>query len=658
MTNVTPHVTKPALRPFTEALANGLIVSDGAIGTLLYERGVFINTSLEEVALAKPGLLRQVHSDYLDAGAQILGTHTFAANRAKLARYDLADKFETINRRAAEIALEAAAGKAWVGGSIGPTSVMPGVVTDEELDEVRSMFREQAAILAGAGVHLIVLETFRLLSEMKLALEAVRSVCDLPIIAQMAFDADARTADGADPGRCVELLKRWGATVAGANCVEGPDGVFRAIEQMLGHGIPISAQPNAGYPRLQDGRLIYMATPEYFGVYARRFFKAGVAIVGGCCGTNPEHIRRVTAASRMLGGGVDVELVEASAVRHHEDGAAHPAGLTPVPFDARTRLSAKIQRVWIDRVKPGLTPVLSPENFVTSVEVNAPPGLDPRPAIDAARMLRAGGVDVINIADGPRASVRMSNQALAQIVQRELDMEVIVHVCCRDRNLLGLQSDLLAAHVVGLHNLVIITGDPPKLGDYPHATAVFDLDSIGLLRLVEGLNRGIDPAGKSFGATTRFMCACGAEPAALDYDRELRRLEQKRDAGAELIMTQPVYDAGLLHRFLDDTKYLGLPVLVGLLPLASYRNAEFLHNEVPGMSIPEPIRERMRNAKKGGEARTEGIRIAQETLLEVAHRVVGAYLMPPLGRYASALDVLQCVGYRPPGPELEAQQGT
>ena len=645
-------MTKSTLKPFREALEGGPIVADGAIGTLLYERGVFINTALEEVALAKPGMLRQIHADYLEAGAQILETHTFAANRSKLLRYDIADKFEAINRRAAEIALEVADGKAWVAGAIGPTTIMPGVAGDKDLEEIRAMFRDQAKILADTGVHIIILETFRLLSEMRVAIEAVKEVCELPIIAQMAFDAEGRTADGADPVRSVTLLKRWGATVAGANCVEGPDATFRAVSQMLGHGIPVSAQPNAGYPRLQDGRLIYMATPEYFGVFARRFFKAGVAIVGGCCGTNPDHIRRVANARRMLGKDNHGEELEVVSITSGP--ASESKGLEPVPFAERTRLAEKVDRVFRERVQPGLTPRLSPESFVVSVEVNPPPGLDPRSAVEAARMLRQGGVDVINIADGPRASVRMSNQVLAQLVQRELDMEVILHVCCRDRNLLGLQADLLAAHVQGIHNLVIITGDPPKLGDYPHATAVFDLDSIGLLRLVNGLNRGIDPAGKSFGATTRFACACGAEPAALDYDRELRRLEDKKKAGAEVIMTQPVYDPAVLNRFLDDTKHLGLPVLVGLLPLASYRNAEFLHNEVPGMSIPQSIRDRMQRAKKGAEARAEGIRIAQETLLEVAHRVVGAYIMPPLGRYASALEVLEVVGYAPPSAELQA----
>jgi methionine synthase I (cobalamin-dependent)/5,10-methylenetetrahydrofolate reductase len=636
-------LNRPALKPFAEAIQHGLVVSDGAIGTQLYERGVFINSALEEVALSKPSLLKQIHADYLEAGAQILQTHTFAANRAKLARYDLADKHDAINRRAAELALEVAAGRAWVAGSIGPTAALTNAVDEDEVDHVRTVFRDQARVLAASGVDIIVLETFRMVSEIKIAIEAVRSVCELPIIAQCAFDAGEKTADGVDPARVVELLKRWGATVAGANCVEGPEGVFRVVEKMLGHGIPIAAQANAGYPRLQDGRLIYMATPEYFGVYARRFFKAGVALVGGCCGTNPDHIRRVANAARMLGGN-DIEVVETPVVQV-APGGMPVGGLEPVPFQERTRLADKIWRVWNERVRAGASVPLGPHNFVVSVEVNPPPGLDPKSAIEAAAMLKAGGVDVINIADGPRASVRMSNQALALLVKRELDMEAILHVCARDRNLIGLQSDLLAAHVLGVHNLVIITGDPPKLGDYPNATAVFDVDSIGLLKVVKGFNHGIDPANKPFGAQTRFVMACGAEPAALDYDRELRRLEEKKAAGAEFVMTQPVYDPAVLARFLDDIAHLEMPVLVGLLPLASQRNAEFLHNEVPGMSIPDNILERMRRAKKGQEARDEGIRIAQEAIAEVAHRVVGAYIMPPLGRYASALDVLKVVGY-------------
>jgi 5,10-methylenetetrahydrofolate reductase len=321
--------------------------------------------------------------------------------------------------------------------------------------------------------------------------------------------------------------------------------------------------------------------------------------------------------------------------------------------EKKSPLAEKVVRVQRERVLAANPVPLSPDSFVVSVEVNPPSGLDPSSAVDAARMLQGFGVDAINIADGPRASVRMSNQALALLVRDALGMEVILHVCCRDRNLLGLQSDLLANHVLDLHNLVIITGDPPKLGDYPHATAVFDLDSVGLLRLVDGLNKGFDPAGKSVGQQTAFFSACGAEPAALDYDREIRRLEQKRQNGAEMIMTQPVYDPKVLERFLDDTRHLEMPVLVGLLPLASHRNAEFLHNEVPGMQIPAYIRERMREVDKGPAARAEGVKITQECLMAVADRVVGAYIMPPFGRYRAALEILECVGYEVPEAPTE-----
>ncbi len=626
------------------------MVLDGAMGTTLYERGVFINRSLEEACLSNPALVRQIHEEYVEAGANLIQTHTFAANRIRLQRHNLADRLESLVRSGTELALEAAAGRAWVAGSVGPTGRVPGVMTDTEIEQLREVFREPVRLMADTGVHVIVLETFRLLAEMRIALEAVREVCDLPIIAQMAFDAEGRTADGAEPPRVAELLAHWGADVVGANCVEGPEGVFRAATQMLDAGLPVSAAANAGYPRLQDGRLIYMATPEYFGVYARRFFKAGVSLVGGCCGTRPEHIRRIADAARMQRGGERIEVLSSSSLS--KDRVSIEGELEPVPFAQKTSLSQKIEHVWRTRIKADKPVKLDSSSFVVSVEVNPPAGLDPSRALAKAKWLQEHGVDVINIADGPRASVRMSNQALALLVQRELDMESILHVCCRDRNLLGLQSDMLANHVLGLHNLVIITGDPPKMGDYPHATAVFDLDSIGLLRLTGGLNRGVDPAGKAVGQTTRFACACGVEPAALDYDRELRRLEDKRAAGAEFIMTQPVYDPAVLERFLKDTEHLDMPVLVGLLPLASYRNAEFLHNEVPGMSIPEDIRKRMQCVSKGPEARAEGVKIAQEALLAVADRVVGAYIMPPFGRVQAALEILSCVGY--PSPEGES----
>ncbi|MEZ4460618.1 MAG: bifunctional homocysteine S-methyltransferase/methylenetetrahydrofolate reductase [bacterium] len=639
------------MKSFLEALQEAPLVFDGAMGTQLYERGIFINKSFDDANLSHPELVQAIHADYVDAGADVITTNTFAANRIKLKRHGLESKVVEINRNGVELARQVAQGRCYVAGSMGPTSLTPTMMTDAELREIRDAFAQQAQILAEAGVDVIILETFRLLSEIRLAIEAIKSVCDLPIIAQMAFDSDHRTGDGADPERVARLLIDWGADVIGANCLEGPHVVFDVVEKMVGLGVPVSAMPNAGYPRKVDERLIYMATPEYFGVYARRYLKAGVRVVGGCCGTGPDHISRVVDSARMMGGG----RVSRASTRLSIVDIADSAGMPEVPLTERSGLAKKLWRVWEDRVKGGGTDAgrrLHRDNFVVSVEVNPPAGLDPRKAVDAARMLREGGVDVINIADGPRASVRMANWALATQLQRELDTEIILHVCGRDRNLLGLQSDILAYHALDLHNLVIVTGDPPKVGDYPHATAVFDLDSIGMLRMVQNFNRGVDPAGREIGNTTQFFCACGVEPAAADYERELRRLDEKVAAGAKFIMTQPVYDPRVLEKFLDDTQHLDVPVLVGLLPLASYRNAEFLHNEVPGMSVPDDIRERMQKAGSGPEARREGVRIAQETLQAVAHRVVGAYIMPPLGRYAAALEILECIeGYATPAPE-------
>ena len=633
------------------ALEQRPLVFDGAMGTQLYERGIYINRSFDDANLTRQDLVRQIHEDYLAAGADALTTNTFSANRIKLRRHGLEEQLEAINIAGVKLAREAAGDRAYVLGSIGPTGLTPSMMTDAELREIHDAFAEQAAILAAAGVDALCLETFRQLSEIRLALQAARQVCALPIIAHMAFDADLKTGEGADPERVLRLLRDWGADVVGANCMEGPHVLFEVIQHMVGKGVPIIAQPNAGYPRRVDERLVYMATPEYFGVFARRFYKAGVSVVGGCCGTGPEHIRRVSAAARMLGGGVsEAELDSPRAV------LTAASTRQSVPPEQRSGLAAKIYDVWQRRLCAPAherAPV-SRDSFVVSVEVNPPAGLNPSKALQAAKMLREGGVDVINIADGPRASVRMANWALARLMMERLDTEIILHLCGRDRNLLGLQSDVLAYHALGLHNMVVITGDPPKVGDYPHATAVFDLDSVGILRMIQGFNHGLDPAGKDVGSVTRFFCACGAEPAAQDYERELRRLELKKDAGASVIMTQPVYDPQVLDRFLRDTQHLELPVLVGLLPLASHRNAEFLHNEVPGMAVPEDIRARMKAAGSGPAARACGVAIAQETLREVQDRVVGAYIMPPFGRYEAALEILQCIpGYGSPQPLTE-----
>ena len=389
-------------------------------------------------------------------------------------------------------------------------------------------------------------------------------------------------------------------------------------------GLPVCVQPNAGLPRNVDGRLIYMATPEYFDVFARRMVQAGALWVGGCCGTTPEHVRWMANSVRMLGGG-SIEAPRSVPAPAGDVWTGQP----PTPLAERSPFGKK----------------LAEGKFVVSVEVNPAPGLDPQRALDGAKMLIDAGVDVVNVADGPRALARMSNLAFCALLVEKLGIEPLLHVCGRDRNLLGQMSHLLGAHAIGLRNLVVITGDPPKVGDYPEATAVYDLDSIGILQMASNMNRGIDPSGKPLGGgKTSFVLATGFEPGAADLDREIRRLEQKHEAGADLVMTQPIFEIARLEEMLRRIEHLKMPVLVGVLPLVSYKNAEFLHNEVPGMQIPEDIRERMRKAPGGAEARKEGVRIAREMLFAVKDRVQGAYLMPPLGRFELALEVLDGLG--------------
>ena len=617
-----------------DALRARPVIFDGAMGTALYERGVLYTNNFDHQTLAKPELIRSIHTSYFEAGAEVLQTNTFGANRYRLAAHNLEGEMEAINRAAVRIAREVAQDRAWVAASVGPSGSIFKAVPESEKEALRAAFKEQAAVLADEAVDLIALETFRQPEELKLALEGTRagSRGAVPILASVSFDAFGTMADGTDPEDMARMLLDWGADAIGVNCADGPAGVYEMVTRMLEVGLPVVAQPNAGLPRRVEGRFAYMATPDYFLVYARRMFKAGIRGVGGCCGTTAEHIRQIGLAARMMRG--DQPPRDSS------------------PPDVPGQATRDFEKVPDDEIAPGIRVTsleekgplgerLAKKKLVVSVEVNPPPGLSLEKALEGAKMLRDGGVDVINVADGARATARMGNIALCYRIQEELGIPALMHVTTRDRNVLGLVAHLLAAHELGVRDLVIITGDPPKMGDFPDATAVYDLDSIGLLRLVNGLNRGFDPGGKPLKGATSFLCATGAEPAARDYEREMRRLEQKRDAGAELVMTQPVYDPAVLDRFLDDLKPMGLPVLVGILPLASYRNAEFLHNEVPGMSIPEDIRERMRQAGGGPEGRAEGVKIAREMLTAVKERVDGAYIMPPFGRYELALEVIE-----------------
>ena len=614
-------MTRPTL---AQAIASGPMLLDGAMGSLLYERGVLHTRSYDELNLAQPELIRTVHADYVHAGAELIETNTFGGNRIALARHGLADQAAAINRAGVELARSAAGERAYVAGAVGPTGVRFGIASAAERRLARFALAEQIDTLVLAGVDAIVLETFSSILEMEVAIEVAKERGPrVPVIAMMVFDAHGKAEGGLDAGEVADRLIAAGADVIGGNCGIGPAELYQVAVSMVGRGKPVIAQPNAGLPASVEGRTLYVANPEHFGVFARRMLKSGVRLVGGCCGTTPEHTRAMLGAVRMLRGEHLDEPAE-RAPTASVSVSTRPLAPAKVPLAERSKLAGRIAR----------------GEFAVSVEITAPPGSDLSKTTAQVGELMRGGVDVVNIADGPRASARMANIAVCARLAAETKVEPILHVCARDRSFLGLVAHLLGAQGLGLRNLVIITGDPPKMGDYPFSTPVYDVDSIGLLRIAAGLNAGVDPAGKEIEPTS-FLLATGAEPAAADRDRELRRLEDKKAAGAELVMTQPVYDPRTLERFLDDARPLGLPVMVGILPLASHRNAEFLHNEVPGMSIPAEYRERMAKVGGGPAARAEGIRIAQEALAAVKDRVAGAYVMPPFNRVDSALAVLE-----------------
>ena len=635
------------LPDFLETIRRYPLVFDGATGTLLYERGVYLNKSFDEVCLNNPDLVRDVHRDYIDVGVDVIQTNTFGSNRIALAAHGLADSVDEICTAAVRLAKEAARGRAWVAGSIGPTTLLPkDLIRSSTRTKAFEAFHEQITALTNAGADLLLFETFHYLGELETAVEAAYHV-NIPIVSQVTLHDDGHgkyaTLDGAYPREVVERLKSLGVSVVGVNCVLGPNQTLEAIEEMLDDDDTIVLmQPNAGAPQKVDGRAIYQSSPETFGVVARRAFKRGVRAVGGCCGTTPEHMRRVVGAARMMGGGRwRTELLAPSPTSSSVRTPVHASvseALAPVPLAERSAFAAKLAR----------------GEFVVSVEMNPPVGLDPAATLNRIRSLE-GLADVVNIPDGPRATVRMSNLALARLVLETTSVEPLLHVCARDRNLLALQGDLLGAHALGIRNLVIITGDPPKLGDYPDASAVFDVDSVGLLGIAHGFNCGIDPAHKQLPklpggarAQTRFVLATGVEPAALDFDREMGRLRDKVEAGANLVMTQPVFSADAIERFLDAVQPLNCPVLVGILPLASSRNANFMHQNVPGMQVPAAVRAALEAAGDDPAAQQRvGVEIAAKALEAIKHRVAGVYIMPPFGRVEMAADILRQAGIRP-----------
>jgi methionine synthase / methylenetetrahydrofolate reductase(NADPH) len=612
---------------FLEALRENVIVADGAMGTMLYAKGVYLNRCYDEMNLSQPEVVQEIHREYLQAGAQLLETNTFGANSVKLGPHGLAECVEEINRRGAELAKDVAGERAWVGGSIGPLGKPLSPLGKISVDEAIELFRPQIRGLLAGGVDLLVLETLQDVQELAAAVQAVRLECELPIVAMATFPSEGRTLFGYTPEEVMAELNRLAVQVAGANCSEGPHDMLGTLERLhqANPEMPIAAMPNAGHPQLHDDRVLYMSSPEYMAEYARRFIQAGATMIGGCCGTTPAHIRAIAAM-------VKAQRPARSAAVAVIEPLEKAESVEPVPMEKRSPLGAKLAG----------KSVLG-HHFVVSVEMNPPRGHDVSKVMAAAEQLRFHGVDVVNIPDGPRASARMSALHIAALIQQWVGMEAVLHYPCRDRNLLGIQADLLGAHAMGLRNILAVTGDPPKLGNYPHVTAVYDVESIGLVRILEGLNHGVDLGAAPIGEPTRFLVGVGANPGAPDLEREIRRFRYKVEAGANFCMTQPVYETAVLERFLARITDCRIPVLVGILPLASYRNAEFLHNEVPGMQIPEAIRERMRKTETAEAAREEGIAIAREALLAARPMVQGVYIMPPFGRVEAALKVLEAL---------------
>jgi homocysteine S-methyltransferase len=607
------------MRTLRELLSDGRVhVVDGAMGTMLYGRGVFLNVCYDELNLRQPDLIRDIHRDYVRAGAELLETNTFGANPLKLASHGLAGETERINAAAAQLAREAAGERAAVAGAIGPLGVRVEPFGELSLLEAQAAFARQVRGLLDGGVDGFILETFSDVSELGAAVAAVRAQSDLPIIAQMTVGTDGRTHYGTDPATFGPALEALGVDVVGVNCSVGPHGVLEAIEALARVvTVPLAAQPNAGLPREVGDRKIYMASPEYMASYARRIVEAGARFVGGCCGTTPEHIKAI------------VGFVQSVSPRHVDVVSVAPlpaAALEPVPLADRTALGAK----------------LAARRFITTVEIVPPKGIDPRPMYAQVRQLKEAGVDAVNVPDGPRAQSRMGALLSGLLIQREVGLEAVVHYACRDRNLLGMLSDLLGAAASGLDNLLLITGDPPKMGPYPDATAVFDIDSIGLTNLVSRLNHGLDPGGNPLGGATKFVIGVGVNPAAPDLDRELKRFAWKVEAGAEYAVTQPVFDLAQLDRFLARVEPFGIPIVAGIWPLVSLRNAEFLANEVPGISVPDAVLDRMRGASALGKeaALAEGVAIAREMLGAVRSRVQGVQVSAPLGRVPVALEVI------------------
>ena len=619
--------------PFLRRLTLGPVLCDGAMGTILLARGAPSTRAFDELNLTDPRLVGGIHREYIAAGAEVIETNTFGANRVRLAPHGLEARVREINLHGVKIARDArevAGENVFVAGAMGPLGRPLAEVREMDPQLVRDIFREQAEGLLEGGADLLIVETFGDAEELALAVEGIRAACDLPVVAQLTFDEDGLTLAGQTAAAALERLRDLDIQVVGANCGLGPQATLATIEEMarLSPGKPLSAQPNAGLPARVGGRFLYGAGPDYFAAYARRFAAAGVGLIGGCCGTTPAHVRAMHEALRA--GGIVREQASPTAT------ARPPTVVVPRTAEPAAAKGAE------EPEPTRLAQLPAQGRWVVSVEIDPPRGLNPAKALRGAAMLcEETNVDLVNIPDNPMARVRMAALALAYLISERVGLETIVHMTPRDRNLMALQSELLGAHAHGVRNILAVTGDPGHVGNYPHATGIWDVDSIGLVEVLARLNRGEDSSGASIGRRSGFHIGCALTPPENEEEwvRERERLRRKIAAGAHFIMSQPVYDADEFERFMDYLGPLPIPLLVGVMPLNSYRHAEYLHNEVPGITVPSAIRERMARAGENGQA--EGIAMARDFLARVAHRVQGTYLMPSFGRYEVVSEVIR-----------------
>jgi homocysteine S-methyltransferase len=618
--------------PFLERIKQGPIIGDGAMGTMLYSSGVPLDSSFDVLNLSNPELVASIHRAYIAAGAEIIETNSYGANRFKLEQVGLGGKVRQLNRVAAKIAREqreVSGRSVFVAGSVGPTLQRLPPLGKASAEKVRAAFREQIEALLEGGVDLLTLETMPDVSEMRAAIAAARACSDLPIIAMLTFAEDGRTVSGNETGAVIDMLLEYDVDVIGANCSVGPQRLLRVIDSYTreltrrGADRPLACLPNAGWPTQQGGRVIYPSSPDYFAKFAVQAAEAGVTVIGGCCGTTPAHIE---AMSRALWERSTGEVVD------------RPAAIAPELLFSETSVPSSHGGHQPDGFRSELG-----RKFLVAVEIDPPKGLNPEKALAGAELLKRAGVDAINVADSPMARVRMSALTLCMMIQHQVDVETIVHFTTRDRSLMGIQSELLGAHAAGVRTVLALTGDPPTLGGYPGTTGVYDTDSIGLIRLLRNMNEGVDAVGSPIGSHADFRIGCAVDPTRDDLPLEAERLHAKLEAGAHFVMTQPIFDVEVWLRFLEHFGGpIPQPLMIGILPLQSAKHAEFLHNEVPGITLSAEALRRMHVA--GADGRREGVKMAQELLLELMPISQGVYLMPSFGRYEVAAEVLEVLG--------------